>query len=251
MALRTCSSARPRLCRRSKHWCRPTVVGCVTQLTKPRGRGQKRPTPVKATAERAGIAVLQPNRLKTNGARRDPAVRTDSVSSRMSHPSLSGLDIPRLGMINARIAAASPARRPSTRGHRGRPRTGIDHARVLRARCGTDAGEAPRRDRPGGYGVRISKFGSPLGAELRRDDRSALHGGVQEETQDEQLVTYAACPRASAPSIGSSRLRIHNDSGLQPWRRRPMLQGKRGAPLILRGGQGGARNINDPRWSPP
>lgn len=81
-----------------------TVVAVVTQPDRPRGRGQQTsPSAVKAEAERAGLPVLQPARLKgTDFAERLAALRLD-VAVVAAYGRILPLDVlsaPRLGCLN-------------------------------------------------------------------------------------------------------------------------------------------------------
>lgn len=98
-----------------------TVVGAVSQPDRPKGRGHKlQPTPVKVTAEAAGIPVFQPTTLK-NGVF-DDTVRSLApdilvvVAFGMILPK-SILDLPPLGAVNVhasllpRYRGAAPMQR--------------------------------------------------------------------------------------------------------------------------------------------
>jgi methionyl-tRNA formyltransferase len=81
-----------------------TVVAVVTQPDRPRGRGQHvTPSAVKAEAERAGLAVLQPPRLKgTDFGERLRALRLE-VAVVAAYGRILPLDVlsaPRLGCVN-------------------------------------------------------------------------------------------------------------------------------------------------------
>ncbi len=222
-----------------------SVVGCVTQPDKPRGRGQKlEPTPVKATAERAGVPVLQPDRLKDEQVldeirRFEPDLGVVAAYGRILPQRL--LDIPRLGMINVhgsllpRWRGAAPIHRAVIAGD---SETGITIMRVVLA---LDAGPMlAKRSVPIGpddtsadLEVRLAALGADLLVETT--DRLA-RGAVPEETQDERLVTYAARLERHERALDWQQpaAQIHNlIRGLQPWPlAAAMLQGKR--MLLLR-----------------
>ena len=98
-----------------------TVVGAVSQPDRPKGRGHKlQPTPVKVTAEAAGVPVFQPTTLK-NGVFDDTvrALAPDVlvvVAFGMILPK-SVLDLPPMGAVNVhasllpRYRGAAPMQR--------------------------------------------------------------------------------------------------------------------------------------------
>jgi len=221
------------------------VVGAVTQPDRPRGRGQRlEPTPVKVTAERAGIPVLQPERLKDDAVidrirQLDADLGVVAAYGRILPQRL--IDVPRLGMINVH-ASLLPRWRGAAPIHRaviaGDTETGVTIMRVVLA---LDAGPmlAHRRavigpeDTSADLETRLAGAGASLLVETA--DRIG-EGPLVEESQDESLVTYAARleRRESAIDWQRSAREIHNQiRGLQPWPlAAALLQGRR--VLLLR-----------------
>jgi methionyl-tRNA formyltransferase len=83
---------------------RHTVVAAITQPDKPAGRGQRlSPPPVKARAERAGVPVIQPPRLRDPGwperlAELEPDIAVVVAFGQILPKAV--LDVPRRGSIN-------------------------------------------------------------------------------------------------------------------------------------------------------
>lgn len=179
---------------------RHVVVGVVTQPDRPSGRGRVvQPTPVKACADRHGIAVWQPDRIKAPGfleAMRELAPDLGVVAAYGKILPDAFLDIPRLGMINVhasllpRWRGASPIQRAVMAGDR---ETGVTIMRVVAA---LDAGPMLARvvrpigedETAGDVEAALAELGAPLLVEVV--DRMAL-GEVTGEPQDESLVTLA------------------------------------------------------------
>jgi methionyl-tRNA formyltransferase len=117
---------------------RHQVAAVVTQPDRPRGRGQKTTTgPVKARAAAAGIAILQPERLKDQrfldalaGLHADLGV-VAAYGKILTDPVLA---TPRLGMINVH-ASLLPRHRGAAPVHRaiiaGDTETGVTIMRVV------------------------------------------------------------------------------------------------------------------------
>jgi methionyl-tRNA formyltransferase len=189
------------------------VVGVVTQPDRPRGRGQKlTDAPVKATAVRQALPVIQPARL------RDPEVHEVLTSWA---PDLgvvaaygkilpeSMLNLPRLGMINVhasllpRYRGAAPVHRAVIDGMR---ETGVTIMRMVPA---LDAGGMfATVTRPIGADETsdvVERDLAQLGASLLIDVIDDLAAGrAVEEPQDESQSTYAS--------------KITKDEGLIDWR---------------------------------
>jgi methionyl-tRNA formyltransferase len=222
-----------------------TVVGAVTQPDRPRGRGQRlEPTPVKVTAERAGLPVLQPDRLKDDAVidrirQLDADLGVVAAYGRILPQRL--IDVPRLGMINVH-ASLLPRWRGAAPIHRaviaGDTETGVTIMRVVLA---LDAGPMLARRRVGigaedtsaDLETRLAAVGAAV---LVETVNRLAQGPIVEEPQDESLVTYAARleRRESAIDWQQSAADIHNQiRGLQPWPlAAAVLQGKR--VLLLR-----------------
>lgn len=79
------------------------VVGVFTQPDRPKGRGKKlTPSPVKVEAEKRGIPVFQPQRIRKDGVEDLKALAPDLCVTAAFGQILSQevLDIPRLGTVN-------------------------------------------------------------------------------------------------------------------------------------------------------
>ena len=83
---------------------RHTVVAAVTQPDKPAGRGQRlSPPPVKARAERAGVPVIQPPRIRDPGWPERLAALEADIAVVVAFGQIlpkAVLDVPRRGSIN-------------------------------------------------------------------------------------------------------------------------------------------------------
>jgi methionyl-tRNA formyltransferase len=210
---------------------RHDVVGVVSQPDRPRGRGQKlEPTPVKAAALAAGLAVLQPERLKTPefmdalaGMRADLAV----VAAYGKIIAESVIAIPRLGMINVHASllpkyrGAAPIQRAVLAGDR---ETGVTIMRIVKE---LDAG------------AMFAAMAVPIGPDDTSEDVEralAARGGAllvevvdrmaegtaHEQPQDETKATYAPKIVREEGAIDWSRpaRAIHDQvRGLTPWPR--------------------------------
>ncbi|MBQ8161946.1 MAG: methionyl-tRNA formyltransferase [Clostridia bacterium] len=79
------------------------VVGVFTQPDRPRGRGKKlMPSPVKETAQKHGIPVFQPEKIRRDGVEDLKALQPDLCVTAAFGQILSQeiLDIPRIGTVN-------------------------------------------------------------------------------------------------------------------------------------------------------
>jgi methionyl-tRNA formyltransferase len=206
-----------------------SVVGVVTQPDRPRGRGQRTiDGPVKATANAAGLPVLQPEKLRDAAFVRELASLGADIGVVAAYGKIlpeAMLAQPRLGMINVH-ASLLPRHRGAAPVHRaimaGDRETGITIMRVVKA---LDAGpmlaRASRAIGPDETSDELERDLATLGADLLVDTLDLLSSGsVGETLQDESLATYA--PRLtkedglidwSCPSPA-----IHNQvRGLHPW----------------------------------
>jgi methionyl-tRNA formyltransferase len=179
------------------------VVAVVTQPDKPTGRGQAlQPPPVKEAALRAGVAVLQPERL---GGDRGAAARAElaALAPELIVVAAYGkilpravLDIPPRGCINVhgsllpRYRGAAPIQWAVIRGER---ETGIT---IMRMDEGMDTGDmllkrsVPITDEDTA-GTLEAKL-APLGAELLVEALQRLEEGtLAGEPQDPALATLA------------------------------------------------------------
>ena len=208
---------------------RHDVVAVVSQPDRPKGRGQKeQPTPTKVTAEAAGIAVLQPVRIRDDeflGAVR--AMRLDlgvvAAYGKILPDDL--LAIPRLGMINVH-ASLLPEYRGAAPVHRavidGRTETGVTIMRVVRE---LDAGPMfARVTRPIGRddtSLEVEQALAATGGDLLLEvvERVAANTAT-EEPQDHARASYAHKLTKAEGTIDWAipAGRIHNlVRGLQPW----------------------------------
>jgi methionyl-tRNA formyltransferase len=208
---------------------RHDVVAVVSQPDRPKGRGQKeQPTPTKVTAEAAGIAVLQPVRIRDDeflGAVR--AMRLDlgvvAAYGKILPDDL--LAIPRLGMINVH-ASLLPEYRGAAPVHRavidGRTETGVTIMRVVRE---LDAGPMfARVTRPIGRddtSLEVERALAATGGDLLLEvvERVAANTAT-EEPQDHARASYAHKLTKAEGTIDWALPagRIHNlVRGLQPW----------------------------------
>ena len=208
---------------------RHQVVAVVSQPDRPKGRGHhQQPTPTRMVADRAGVDLLQPARVRdeafyeaVRGLRLDLGVV--AAYGRILPDEL--LAIPRFGMINVH-ASLLPEYRGAAPVHRavidGRRETGITIMRVVReldagpmfARVVTPIGEDETS-------VEVERELARAGGDLLLDVVEKIAAGTATEApQDHQRATYAPklTKEEGAIDWGLSGLRIHNlVRGLQPW----------------------------------
>jgi methionyl-tRNA formyltransferase len=205
------------------------IAAVVTQPDRPRGRGHKiQPAAVKRWAERRGVPVLQPDRLRDDGFRMAVAgLEADlgvvAAYGKLLPPWL--LELPRLGTINVhasllpRWRGAAPIHRAVIAGDR---ETGVTIMRVVAA---LDAGPMLSRtvvpieanETSVELEARLATAGGRLLVETV--DRMAA-GPVQEVAQDESGVTYASRLERHESRIDWQQPAavVHNlIRGLQPW----------------------------------
>jgi methionyl-tRNA formyltransferase len=220
------------------------VVGVVTQPDRPRGRGQKvSDAPVKARALAAGLAVLQPERLK------DPAFLQSLAAWRADLGVVAAygkiltetvLMTPRLGMINVH-ASLLPRYRGAAPVHRaiidGEIATGVTIMRIVKA---LDAGPMLAKDH---RAIGQDETSDEVERDLARLGSRLLvavvdqiaRGSVRETAQDDAAATYAHRLTKDDGVIDWSwpAVRVHNlIRGLHPWPHAfSFLQGRR---IILR-----------------
>ena len=205
------------------------VAAVVTQPDRPRGRGQKpSPGPVKAFAERHGLRVLQPERMKDDAFLADLASLAPDLGIVAAYGKIlpaALIAIPRLGLINVH-ASLLPRWRGASPIHRavmaGDADTGVSIMRVVQA---LDAGGvfaiAYRAIGPDETSEEVEHDLAESGARLILPVIDALGTGAANETpQDDSLVTYA--PRLTREdgliSWEASACAIHNQvRGLYPW----------------------------------
>jgi methionyl-tRNA formyltransferase len=223
------------------------LVGVVTQPDRPRGRGHKVvPEAVKIAALARGLEVLQPTRLKASELLADlRALSADlgvvAAYGRILPAEL--LAIPRLGLLNVH-ASLLPRWRGAAPVHRaimaGDAVSGVTIMRVVQA---LDAGpmldRAPVAIDPNETSAELESRLAVLGAVRLRETIDKLP--VEEEPQDEALVTYAPRleRRESAISFAVPAIDLHNQiRGLHPWPLASALLGERR--LVLRRSQLGS-----------
>ena len=177
-----------------------TVVAVVTQPDRPRGRGQHvTPSPVKEDAERAGLAVLQPPKLKgTDFGERLRALRLD-VAVVAAYGRILPTDVlsaPRLGCVNVhasllpRWRGAAPIQWAIASGD---TETGVC---LMQMEAGLDTGPvlALRRTPigPGDTSESLHQRLSELGGALVREELPRfLAGALTPRPQPEEGVTLA------------------------------------------------------------
>lgn len=172
----------------------------VTQPDRPKGRGKKtQPTPVKEAAEKYGIRVLQPARIKENEEffaelrAADPDLIIVAAYGKILPKVV--LDIPRLGCVNIhasllpRFRGAAPIQRCVIEGDE---KTGVT---LMYMAEGMDTGDMIARaetDVAGKTAGELTEELSVLGAELLVDYLPRFASGeVEAEKQDDRLATYA------------------------------------------------------------
>ncbi|HEY1908943.1 MAG TPA: methionyl-tRNA formyltransferase [Myxococcaceae bacterium] len=177
-----------------------TLVAVVTQPDRPRGRGQHvTPSPVKEEAERAGLAVLQPPKLKgTDFGERLRALRLD-VAVVAAYGRILPIDVlsaPRLGCVNVhasllpRWRGAAPIQWAIASGD---TETGVC---LMQMEAGLDTGPvlALRRTPigPGDTSESLHQRLSELGGALVREELPRfLAGELTPRPQPEEGVTLA------------------------------------------------------------
>lgn len=209
----------------SRHEC----VAVVSQPDRPKGRGQKlQPTPTRTAAEAAGVAVLQPERIRTDEfLRAVAAMRLDlgvvAAYGKILPDAL--LALPRLGMINVH-ASLLPEYRGAAPVHRavidGRTETGVTIMRVVQALdAGAMLARATHPIGPDDTSVEVERALAALGVPLLLEAVDALAAGTAVETpQDDSRATYASKILKSEGIVDWSlpARRLHNlVRGLQPW----------------------------------
>jgi methionyl-tRNA formyltransferase len=208
---------------------RHRVVGVVTQIDRPSGRGQKttRP-PIKIRAQEAGTPVLQPHRL------RDPAFldALAGLGADLGVVAAYGkilteqvLAAPRLGLVNVH-ASLLPRYRGAAPIHRavmnGDLESGVTIMRMVKA---LDAGPmlamVKRPIDPDETSEEVERDLATLGAAaLLKTVEALAEGPVAETPQDEAAATYAARLTKEEGAIDWARpaRAVHNlVRGLHPW----------------------------------
>jgi len=205
------------------------IEAVVTQPDRPRGRGHEvSSSPVKDAALDAGIAVYQPEKIKSESAHNFfKRVAPDAVVIIAYGQIISQalLDIPRLGWINVhgsllpKYRGAAPVNWAVVNGE---TRTGVT---TMQVNAGLDTGPillkyeteiGPDETAPQ-LAARLAEAGAPLIAEtLRKLDR----GELTPEPQDDSQATLAPLLKKEDGRIDWSQpaQAIYNRiRGLQPW----------------------------------
>ena len=211
------------------HDSRHRIVAVVTQPDRARGRGQhSRSSPVKQLAERIGVTVLQPERLRDEqflDALRILNADLGVVAAYGKILTDAVLEIPRRGLVNVH-ASLLPKYRGAAPIHRavmaGETLTGVTIMRVVKA---LDAGpmlsSATRPVANHETSAEVEHDMARIGARLLVEAVDALAmGRATELPQNEDEATYAAKIEKSDGIIDWSRraIEIHNQiRGLHPW----------------------------------
>jgi methionyl-tRNA formyltransferase len=205
------------------------IEAVVTQPDRPRGRGHEvSSSPVKDAALDAGIAVYQPEKIKSESAHNFfKRVAPDAVVIIAYGQIISQtlLDLPRLGWINLhgsllpKYRGAAPINWAIVNGE---TRTGVT---TMQVNAGLDTGPILLKHETGigadeiapELAARLAEAGAPLIVEtLRRLDR----GEVTPEPQDDSQATLAPLLKKEDGRIDWSqpaRAIYNRIRGLQPW----------------------------------
>lgn len=208
---------------------RHQVVAVVSQPDRPKGRGHhEQRTPTRLIADRAGVAVLQPARIRDEAfyaAMRERELDLGVVAAYGKILPDELLAIPRLGLINVH-ASLLPEYRGAAPVHRalidGRTETGVTIMRVVRE---LDAGpmfaKIVRPIAEDETSLDVEQDLARLGAGLLLDVVEQLAAGTAcEEPQDHTRATHAPKLTKGEGVIdwGLPGVRIHDRvRGLQPW----------------------------------
>jgi methionyl-tRNA formyltransferase len=205
------------------------IEAVVTQPDRPRGRGQQvASSPVKRAALEAGIAVYQPEKIKSDSAfeffsRTAPDIVVIIAYGQIIPQRL--LDIPRLGWVNLhgsllpKYRGAAPINWAIIAGETG---TGVT---TMQVEAGLDTGPILlRRETEIGpdetapeLAARLAEIGAPSVAETLR---SLEHGELMGQAQDNSQATFARLLKKDDGRIdwSQSAQAIYNRiRGLQPW----------------------------------
>jgi methionyl-tRNA formyltransferase len=208
---------------------RHRVVAVVSQPDRPKGRGQRRQaTPTSTVAASAGVAVLQPTRIRDQAfldqiAALSPDLGVVAAYGRILPDAL--LALPRLGMINVH-ASLLPAYRGAAPVHRaviaGERETGVTIMRVVpELDAGPMMASAVRPIDPEETSVEVERALAELGAPLLLSVVEALAAGTAREApQDDSRATFAPKIEKAEGGVDWQRpaAEIHNlVRGLQPW----------------------------------
>ncbi|HSN22643.1 MAG TPA: methionyl-tRNA formyltransferase [Methylomicrobium sp.] len=205
------------------------VCAVYTQPDRPAGRGRKmQPSPIKETAETAGIPVLQPESFKSPEATSQLAAYAADLMIVVAYGMIlpqTVLEIPRFGCLNIhasllpRWRGAAPIQRALMAGDR---ETGVTIMRIVRK---LDAGDMLHKevltiepmDTAGELHDKLAILG-PIG--LAKVLTQVENGTVHAEPQDETRVTYAAKLEKSEARLEWTKSAVDIDRqirGLNPW----------------------------------
>ncbi len=205
------------------------LVGAFSQPDKPKNRGMKlQPTPVKVCAERLGVPVFQPTKLRDGTAletirQLDPDLIVVAAYGRILPQEI--LDYPRLGCINVH-SSLLPKYRGAAPIHwailNGEKETGVT---IMHMALALDAGDIIRqRTTPIDPDETVEDLHdrlAQLGAELLVETVAQLADGTATRTpQEESQVTLAPMlSRALSPMDWTRPARALHDQvrGLIPW----------------------------------
>jgi methionyl-tRNA formyltransferase len=205
------------------------ILTVVTQPDRPRGRGQHpAPSPVKQAAQRLGLPVFQPERVRRPEAiehLKAPAVDAMVVVGYGQIIPQAVIDLAPLGIINVH-ASLLPAYRGAAPIQwaiaNGEPRTGVT---TMRIDAGLDTGDillkAETEIGPTEDAVELGRRLAAMGATLLVETLAGLAAGsIIPEKQDSSRATYAPVLKKEDGWIDWNRPagEIHNRvRGLQPW----------------------------------
>lgn len=186
------------------------VAAVVTNPDRPAGRGLRTgPTPVKARASQAGVALLQPTSARDPSLQEAVAELAPDVCVVVAYGRIlpgALLAVPRLGFVNLHFSLL-PAYRGAAPVQRalldGASETGVS---VMLLTEGLDEGPllatvaTPVRpdDNAGNLGERLARLGAPL---LVRSIEAYAAGELQPRPQDHGRATYA-------PKVSTDEARI-------------------------------------------
>jgi methionyl-tRNA formyltransferase len=205
------------------------VCAVYTQPDRPAGRGRKlQPSPIKETAQAAGVPVLQPDSLKSAEAVARLAAFEPELMVVVAYGMIlpqAVLDVPKYGCLNVhasllpRWRGAAPIQRALMAGD---AETGVT---IMRIALKLDAGDMLHKetvaigteDTTGDLHDKLAALG-PIGLEqvLRQVEAGTVHA----EPQDEALVTYAAKLEKSEATLDWTKPADELDRqvrGLNPW----------------------------------
>jgi methionyl-tRNA formyltransferase len=205
------------------------VIAVFTQPDRPKGRGQESTaSPVKIAAERLGIALYQPERVRRPEVVEEIGSLKPEVMVVVGYGQIipqAILDIPPHGIINVHASLL-----PELRGAgpiqwsiaRGFERTGVT---TMRINAGLDTGDIllqwetsiGENETAPELSVRLAEAGADL---LVRTLAELLAGQVQPEPQNDTFATYAPIIKKDDGRIDwkNPARQIHNlIRGLQPW----------------------------------